>query len=249
MESSFLPKKIPGGSILWEEDISFINNLNKELEIVKEKLKQENELIKAENELIIRNKKIIERNNLYEDIAQSVSSEVSDISKLLNEASNAKDHETLKKILSKACIYKAYIKRKSNLELLSQNGAYMPVYELENSIRESIDYLCIYGISAYIHRQQFKPSPEFYPNSHRISEEVIRSESTILIYDLFQEIIERSLPKLTALLVNLNFNKNKVILKMNLEDSGNLILNGWNDGRFKNSISIRRSTKKTIQPI
>lgn len=228
-------KRIPGGMILWEEDISYIDNLNKELSRIKEELKQENELIHAENELMKKNKKIVERNKLYEEIAQSMSFEVSQISKLIHTEFQNEQH--LKKTLAKACIYKAYIKRKSNLELIAQNSEWIPIYELENSIRESVDYLNIYGITSYIHRQQFKTqSLEVFEPIHQNAinnEDLIQSEASILAYDLFQEVIERMLPKLSDVLVNLNFSKDRVILKINLESNGKLTLNGWNESKFK----------------
>ena len=136
---------ISGGYALWTDDLSLFNELNEKLSDTQEHLKEENNLIKAENEIIARRAKADERNKLYDLMAQSVSPELDKIEDLIK--NTTPDSPDFKDRLSAACVYKAFIKRYCNLTLLSQDQDELSSFELENSIKESMQYIQLRGIS------------------------------------------------------------------------------------------------------
>lgn len=143
-------KELDGGFIFWKEDLSDINMLNRELNEINRSLQVEYDFIRAENEILKRKKKNVERANLYDEISKSVNEQVDYISECLVEMEAMEEHD-FRVLLARLCIFESYIKRRSNLTLLSHKNEFMPIYELENSIRESLEYVNLYGVSAYIH--------------------------------------------------------------------------------------------------
>ena len=163
---------ISGGYAFWTDDLSEFNELNEQLSETQERLKEENNLIKAENEILSRRAKADERNKLYNLMAKSVSSELDIIEDLIT--STTPDSPDFREKLSEACIYKAYIKRYCNMMLLAQDSEELSSFELENSIRESLEYIKLKGIRCELVRfgDGFYPAPSLLL-AYRIYERAI----------------------------------------------------------------------------
>ena len=163
---------ISGGYALWTDDLSLFNDLSEKLSDTQEHLKEENNLIKAENEIIARRAKADERNKLYDLMAQSVSPELDIIEDLIT--NTTPDSPDFKERLSAACVYKAFIKRYCNLTLLAQDREELSSFELENSIRESMQYIQLRGIDCDL----VKFGEGYFP-----------AEGLLLAYSMFERAI------------------------------------------------------------
>ena len=100
----------------------------------------------------------------------------------------ASDDPAFTEKMTTACIYKVYVKRFCNLELLAQENHTLHLFELRSALRESIDYI---KLGKKVRTQLLVQG-----------EGVYRAESLLLIYRIFQRIIEElveELPSLTSL--------------------------------------------------
>lgn len=111
--------RIQGGFCYWTKDISEINQLKQELADMGNVLAEENAMLKAENKIMEERTGIRRQTALYDGIAQRVGSQLEKISSLLDLP--AQNEEAFKQNMKYACILNAYVKRCSNLLLLSQS--------------------------------------------------------------------------------------------------------------------------------
>ena len=194
-------KPISGGHVLWTEDVSAVNEILMELEEIGQNLAESNDLLAAEITLKQRKVKIDEKNNLYDRIAKTVERQLSYIRNLLEKM--APEDEILYTEFAVIAILGAYIKRQTNLLLLKEKLDKIPVEELFYCIKESEECLRTCKIHSSF---QTEVSGE------------IDTEIAILLYDIFQRAIEKSLDKLDTLLINLTEEDSDIVLKMVLED-------------------------------
>ena len=194
-------KPISGGHVLWTEDVSAVNEILMELEEIGQNLAESNDLLAAEITLKQRKVKIDEKNNLYDRIAKTVERQLSYIRNLLEKM--APEDEILYTEFAVIAILGAYIKRQTNLLLLKEKLDKVPVEELFYCIKESEECLRTCKIHSSF---QTEVSGE------------IDTEIAILLYDIFQRAIEKSLDKLDTLLINLTEEDSDIVLKMVLED-------------------------------
>lgn len=193
-------EKVRGGHVYWLEDLAHINHMYQELSEIHRQLEEENELVRAENELVQRRAKVREETRLYDRIAAIVRPQLDQIEQLLS-AENVREHLRL------ACVLGAYVKRRSNLELLSETFPLLSAEELAHCIRESLEYLTVYGVACSFQCE----------NKRWISSQVV-----ILSYEFFQRVIEAALPALQFLLVNLTCNDAELTLRVSMESASKL---------------------------
>lgn len=197
---------ITGGYALWTEDISSVNEILSELEEIGQNLMESNDLLSKEIALKQRKGKIDEKNRLYDRIAKSIERELGYIRNMLKDMTP--EDELLNTKFAIICILGAYIKRRTNLELLRENADKLSVEELNYSIRESVECLKACNISC-----------SFRSNlTGEIDVEVI-----ILIYNVFERAVEKALNNLYSVLVNLEEGNKYLYLKMVLEDYRELL--------------------------
>ena len=196
---------ISGGYAFWTDDLSHFNELSQKLSESQDHLKEENNLIKAENEILSRRVQADERNKLYDLMAKSVSPELDVIEKLIKTTSP--DSPDFRQKLSEACVYKAFIKRYCNMMLLAQDNEILSSFELENSIRESMQYIKIKGVDCDF----MKFGEGFYP-----------ADASLMAYSMFERAVERA-ENLESLAVEVAANERGLRLNVHLEGA-NLIL-------------------------
>lgn len=188
---------IPGGQIIWLEDISEINGLIRELEELNQRLSEENNLLQAELELKERKIKIDEKTRLYNKITKKIEPQLQLLNKILS--ADTEKAGFLQEKLTQICVLGTYIKRQSNLLILKEDKDMFPARELEYCLRESVEAISSGGIECSL-KATCKGN--------------LKAENAILIYDLFEEIIEAGLPSLKVLFINLNISKGNVKMKL-----------------------------------
>lgn len=190
-------RAIHAGRVFWKDDLTVIHKLNRELEEARAALAEENDLIQAENEMKEEQARLQEQNRLYDSMADSVRPQLKKIRQMLDGlTSEAPDFVQR---LGTACVLNAYIKRRSNLMLLSEKETAVDAAELGLCIRESMDYLTASGVLC---------SFQQLGTGHLSLQLVCRA------YDRFEAAIEPALTELRALLVRLSLEKGTWTLRL-----------------------------------
>ncbi|MBQ9266325.1 MAG: hypothetical protein IJ186_04610 [Bacilli bacterium] len=191
---------IHGGSTVYVQDIKEINRAKKELEEIKENLKEEERL----NELIIKGKEeeitTQEKNNLYDAISKETHEESNLISDLVSEVE--KDFSLFDKNMSLVLFYSAYIKRLANFKLLESENKKINFQEL---------YLAIAETSRYLEKNNIKV--DLINNVYEREMEGYYLSST---YTLLIKLIEKNIDHIHHILISFK-SENDVILKLVLE--------------------------------
>ncbi len=194
-------EKIPGGYTYWQNDISELNETNKKLEEVRALLAEETELIRLENELKEKQVSIEQRMKLYELINERTITQSKRIADLAEKALEADDIEVRNHNAGIICFFGAYIKRYANLMLLAENEKMMSSAELGMAIAESLRYLGNIGI------------PTDYVGDGNVK---IPTSDVILLYEIFEKLVESALPDVKAVYVKIE-NSADSVLKLTLE--------------------------------
>lgn len=146
--TKFYGTKIHGGYTFRSEDLSLINEINNGLQEAKQQTKEENDIIEAENEMKKQSAKIDEQKKLYEKVETYTKDEINKLNNIL-QLKTINEEDFINKMRF-ACVLAAYIKRRSNLIILSKKDKLMDVDELELSINESISYLSLSNIECFL---------------------------------------------------------------------------------------------------
>ncbi|MBR0132012.1 MAG: hypothetical protein IJM14_02890 [Lachnospiraceae bacterium] len=129
--------KIHGGKICWVDDISGINRLKAEIMEKKERLSEEGTILEAENRLKEERSAIATKKKLYEQTFGMLEGKIETIESLL-ENERAADYDIR---LAIALVMTAYVKRRSNLELMTASGnGKVSFNELVLCMTESVEY-------------------------------------------------------------------------------------------------------------
>lgn len=202
--------EINGGYAFWLEDVSEMNTLLTELREVGDSLSENNELLQAELDIKEKKAKIQEKERLHNKVIEDVKYQL----EMLSYTLSGENQISTKDKLMWASILGAYIKRRSNLIIISEESQELYAKEIEYSFREFKESIAEIGIDCYFNRK---------------CQGKIPTENGILIYDIFEEIIERTLTLLKSLLINLNIAKGEIKLKMQLDHSGENITKALNN--------------------
>lgn len=159
---------ISGGSVSYIVNLSAVNALNREIEDVTEQIKVRNNYLKTQNSLKEERAGVDARNRVYDRIAGIVSRQIAKIDEILNDKDAEYDNK-----LKKIAVYNAYIKRRSNMELLSERR--FSISEIATAIAESAEYLKLNEIEVMFSNFATGKVP---------------AEVAILTYEFFEEIAE-----------------------------------------------------------
>lgn len=198
--------RIQGGFCYWIKDISEINDLNQKLADMGNILIEENAMLEAENEMTEERTRIRQQNALYDGIAKKVSPQLDKISKLLDVME--REDKSFVNNMKYACILNAYVKRCSNLILLSHQNNYIDIAELCLAISESLEYVRLYGVKAH----------GIYQGEGRFL-----GERILFVYELFETVLESVIPGANALLVNMDIHKDVLSLQMEIDAPGDIL--------------------------
>ena len=192
-------KKISGGRILWQNDLTQIKQLLAQLTETQEQLNENNVLLKAELELKENKVRLDEKNRLYDRIASEVYSQLEKAEKLLKlaEENPEKTRETLLQI----CVLSAYIKRRSNLLLLNEENSTIQSKELEYCFRESLKNFELNNVII---------------SFDSVCNDMLSVEFAVLAYDLFENIVEVFIENINAVLVHLHCKNGDVRLRIQI---------------------------------
>ena len=131
---------VGGGSVVWATDVSAVLKLNRRVEENARELAQRNAFMKEEGRMKKEMAALDTRNRLYEQITRAVAPELQEL-----EALSREDGPAFPQNLPRICVLTAIIKRRSNLELLSEGGE-LSLEELDAALQETFEYLRLCGV-------------------------------------------------------------------------------------------------------
>ncbi|MGN0533756.1 MAG: histidine kinase N-terminal 7TM domain-containing protein [Eubacterium sp.] len=193
---------VTGGHILWNDDISQINRLNDELEEIHTRLSEKGDLLRAEINMREEKSMLDEKNRLYDRIAGDVAPQLALLESLIKQKYDTDEQQ--RSNISKMCVVAAYVKRRSNLVLLSEAQKQLPAKELELSLRESADNLCLCG---------------FYCSLNSKCAGNVDFEILVTAYDFFENIVEQVIDQPEAMLINLDAKNESLRLRLQTHTS------------------------------
>lgn len=194
---------VSGGYGYWIRDISEIKRLNDELEELGNVTAEENAILEAENKIREERLRIEEQNRLYDDMARGVKKQLDTLNRLLGAPDE--DEAEFEKMMKYACILNAYIKRHSNLILISHQDAAVHSEEVRRAVEESLEYVRLCGIKAQC----------FCNGKARLS-----AAAALFAYETFEAVLESSIPGADNILVYLNVYADTLKLCMEINAPG-----------------------------
>lgn len=197
---------IRGGYGYWLRDISEIKRLNEELEDLGNVTAEENSMLEAENKMKADRIRIEEQNKLYDDMARGVEKQLDILNELLD--SLPEEENAFETAMKYACILNAYVKRHSNLLLLSNQNSFIHSEELQLAVIESMEYVQLYGINA----RSFFDGKGNLPNP-----------AALAVYEMFEEVLEASIPGADQLLVYIKVWERGLTLQMEIHTPGRIL--------------------------
>lgn len=185
---------IRGGVVRWREDVTRISTLIRDLEEVARSLSLSNEKIEAQNRMRLKSERTREHARLYDRALGETGDRIERIRGLVARCRALPLDEAGKeeqiKLLSVIGVLGAYVKRRSNLVLLSDKSDLWPVTELHFCLHESNEALVLIPVST------------IYQNETDASM-MMEAKAIMHIYDAFETQIEEVLDDLESLRMTL----------------------------------------------
>ena len=177
---------VRGGHVLWTEDVSELLEVLEELQDVKDSLEDNNALLRAEYTLKAREAHIAEQDRIYNIIQRETAPRIKLLAELTDAFETMGDEAQRKQILGKMAVIGAYLKRRSNLIFLADKTPLFQEKELHLTFGESMDNLELCGITCGLLSELEGP---------------VEARQLMKMYDLFEEIVERSIDTMTTITV------------------------------------------------
>ena len=139
---------IKHGYIFWQEDISKLVSINKELELTQEELIDTGDVLKASHEQQERYLRLTEESRLYDLIELDTSEQVKILNEKVQRLKEVEDINEARFLLGEISVLGTYIKRKSNLIFIGREKKVIDIDELKLCLNETSSNLCLCGIDA-----------------------------------------------------------------------------------------------------
>lgn len=138
------------GYVFWNEDITELVNVSRELEMTHEELLDTGDVIKEESKQKKYWLQIVEENRLYDIIEEQTASQIAFLKAAISKLKNTDDLYEAKKLLGEIVVVGTYVKRKSNLILICGEKDAIEAQELWLCIDETAKNLKLHGIDCTV---------------------------------------------------------------------------------------------------
>ena len=177
---------IPGGHVIWQEDISELQTVLTNLKDAEESLQGENRILQQNYETQKHIQKLAEQNRLYDEIHRQTAPEIDKLAQLIKSFKQQKNAEKKRQILCRMLMLGAYLKRRSNLIFIGQQSGTIEARDLELCFEEMMENLKLIGINTGC----------FVNCGEKLSMWAATS-----IFDFYEYVIETSFNCLSAIMV------------------------------------------------
>jgi hypothetical protein len=177
--------EIRGGYTLWQEDLSELLDVLNELKELRKELEGSNE-VSIQNYQI--NKKIqilAEKNRLHDELHRQTSHQINLLNDWLLKLAKTNDPNEKRELLRRTVVVGAYLKRRNNLILVSEQDGIIKEEELNLSIGEMMRNLSLAGVTC-------ASSVQF--------EADLPSDVAMRLFDFYEYVVENAFDGLSCLL-------------------------------------------------
>ena len=174
--------QIPGGYMVWQTDLSQINQALRELQRLNAELEEEQDLLAQEIRIQSDETSIQARNDIYDSLSSEVAGQLILLTALLSESFSTDDWNRI-------CLIGTYIKRFCNLRLTYQEQQTIPMGDLAISLQDMAKCMKNIGI---------RTSLDFCPISN------LGPELILLIMKTLEEILEAADFCLTSVAIRIS---------------------------------------------
>lgn len=190
------------GHVFWEDDISPMLAVLKELDDTREELQSYGSILQAENAQKARRKKLEEQERLYRAMQEKAAAPAVRLSNLAKALQGVQDADAARFLLWKMTVIGAYLKRRSNLIFLADRDGMVPVSEVALCLNESMDNL-------RLHVRRCASRLDF--------EGELRLETAAALYDFFEAAIELAMDDLSGAADNVTRKEDACVLSLMLQ--------------------------------
>lgn len=170
--------RIPGGHVLWQEDITDITALLEKLEENRKTISESNDVEQENYKTKVNINTVREKNRLYDRLQAQTAHQIELLDQLLTQYEAQSDPEIRRSLLAKAAVIGAYIKRRGNLMFIGEKSDVTDTTELSACLDESFANLELMGVECAID----------IPGKNSIT---IRD--AIRVYDFFEAVTEEAM--------------------------------------------------------
>lgn len=190
------------GHVFWEDDISPMLAVLKELDDTREELQSYGSILQAENAQKARRKKLEEQERLYRAMQEKAAAPAVRLSNLAKALQGVQDAAAARFLLWKMTVIGAYLKRRSNLIFLADRDGMVPVSEVALCLNESMDNL-------RLHVRRCASRLDF--------EGELQLETAAALYDFFEAAIELAMDDLSGAAANVTRKEDACVLSLMLQ--------------------------------
>lgn len=173
--------KIPGGHVLWQEDITDITALLEKLEENRKTISESNDVEQENYKTKVKINTVREKNRLYDRLQAQTAHQIELLDQLLTQYEAQSDPEIRRSLLAKAAVIGAYIKRRGNLMFIGEKSDVTDTAELTACLDESFANLELMGVECAID----------IPDKNSIY-----TRDAIRVYDFFEAVTEEAMDDL-----------------------------------------------------
>lgn len=175
--------QIPGGYMVWQTDLSQINQALRELQSLNAELEEKRDLLAQEIRIQSDETSIQARNDIYDSLSSEVAGQLTLLTEILSKESLAEND------WNRICLIGTYIKRFCNLRLTYQEQQTIPMGDLAISLQDMAKCMKNLGI---------RTSLDFCPTSN------LEPELILLIMKTLETILEEADFCLTSIAIHIS---------------------------------------------
>lgn len=174
--------QIPGGYMVWQTDLSQINQALRELQSLNAELEEKRDLLAQEIRIQSDETSIQARNDIYDSLSSDVAEQLTLLTELLSESFSTDDWNRI-------CLIGTYIKRFCNLRLTYQEQQTIPMGDLAISLQDMAKCMKNIGI---------RTSLDFCPTSN------LEPELILLIMKALEALLEEADFRLASMTIQIS---------------------------------------------
>ena len=174
---------IPGGQVLWVEDITAITALLEKLEENRESIAERNHLEMESYKTRQKISALREKNRLYDLLQEQTAHEIDRLDAILNRYDASDDALERRRLLAETAVIGAYVKRRGNLLFIRERTAVTDTAELALCLDESFANLELLGAECALDIPM-KTS--------------VRAADAMRVYDFFEAAVEAGIDTLRS---------------------------------------------------
>lgn len=199
--------KIPGGHVLWQEDITDITAVLEKLEENRKTISESNDVEQENYKTKVKINTVREKNRLYDRLQAQTAHQIELLDQLLTQYEAQSDPEIRRSLLAKAAVIGAYIKRRGNLMFIGEKSDVTDTAELTACLDESFANLELMGVECAID----------IPDKNSIY-----TRDAIRVYDFFEAVTEEAMDDLQFVWLKARGLEDAVIFYLQVESKTDL---------------------------